>query len=186
MNRLTSSSTPLTGLKEIKRHPLQDSRGFFSRLFCSEELASCGWYSPIAQINHSFTASKGTIRGMHFQNTPHCEMKIISCLKGEIWDIAIDVRAESPTFLQHHGVLLSSDNNLSLLIPEGFAHGFQTLTNNVELLYFHSRAYNADAEAGLNSQDQTLMLQWPLSVTEISDKDSSHPLIKQDFKGISL
>ena len=184
MSRFSITDTQLPGLKEIKRKPLQDSRGFLSRIFCNEDLAACGWNTAIAQINHTLTVCKGSIRGMHFQSPPHCEMKLLTCLNGEIWDVCIDIRSNSATFLQYHGVLLSAENNLSLLIPEGFAHGFQTLTNNVELLYCHSTAYNAAAEAGLNPQDPKLMIDWPLPVTEISDRDKAHSLISLDFKGI--
>lgn len=185
MNRFSISHTPLKGLKEIQRRPLQDSRGFLSRLFCSEELALCGWHTAIAQINHTFTVRKGSIRGMHYQSPPYCEMKLVTCLKGKIWDVAVDIRSESPTFLQYHGVLLSAENNLSLLIPEGFAHGFQTLTDKVELLYCHSAAYNKNSEAGLNPLDPGLMIDWLVPVTEISDRDKAHPLISKDFKGIT-
>jgi len=185
MNRLALLDTPIAGLKVIKRQQLQDSRGFLSRLFCSRELASCNW-PPIAQINHTYTARKGTIRGMHFQNPPFSEKKLITCLRGEIWDVAIDIRAESPTFLQWHGVLLSGTNHFSLSIPEGFAHGFQTITDDVELLYCHSCEYKTEAEGGLNPQDNKLMIDWPLKVAEISDRDRAHPLLKDTFKGIKI
>jgi len=186
MNRFTLTKTPLSELKIIRRQQLVDSRGFFSRLFCSNDFALCGWKTPIAQINHTFTGSKGTIRGMHFQYPPHLEQKVVTCLRGEVWDVVIDIRAESPTFLQWHGVLLSQDNLLSLFIPKGFAHGFQTITNDVELLYYHSTAYNAESEGGLNPQDTKLMIDWPVTITEISERDKTHPNIHDDFKGVSI
>ncbi len=185
MSRFAISHTPLKGLKEIRRQPLQDSRGFLSRIFCSQELSSCGWHTAIAQINHTFTVHKGSIRGIHYQLPPYCEIKLVTCIQGEIWDVAVDIRSESPTFLQNHGVRLSAENNLSLMIPEGFAHGFQTLTDNVELLYCHSAAYNAKSEAGLNPKDPRLLIDWPIPATEISDRDMQHPLVNQDFKGIT-
>ena len=105
-----------------------DARGFLSRLFCAEELRAAGWTGPIAQINHTHTARKGTVRGMHFQYPPHAEMKLVSCLRGEVWDVAVDIRAGSQTFLRWHAEILSADNGRALLIPQGFAHGFQALT----------------------------------------------------------
>lgn len=178
---------PLSGLKLIERQYLSDSRGFFSRIFCAEELAIVGWIKSIAQINHTYTAKRGTVRGLHFQHQPHAEMKLVSCVCGEVWDIAIDVRANSPTFLQWHAEILSADNQKALLIPEGFAHGFQTLTDNVELLYCHSAPYIAAAEAGLNPKDENLAITWLMNITEISERDNSHPfLIETKFTGVSL
>jgi len=186
MNRFIIFDTPLSGLKVIERRKTQDSRGSLSRIFCNQELSSCGWQMPIAQINHTCTRSKGIIRGMHFQRPPHSEMKLVTCLQGEIWDIAVDIRAESPTFLQWHSVFLSADNLLSLMIPKGFAHGFQTITDDVELLYCHSASYHEKAEAGLNPLDPRLSIEWPVVVTEISSRDKSHPFIHDDFKGVCL
>ena len=125
MKRLAIADLPLAGLKRIERQRLGDARGFLSRLFCAEELAAAGWSKPIAQINQTFTAKRGTVRGLHFQYPPHAEMKLVSCLRGEVWDVAVDVRAGSKTFLRWHAERLSADNGCALLIPEGFAHGFQ-------------------------------------------------------------
>ena len=184
MSRFTISETELAGLKVIERQRLSDARGFLARIFCAEEFDAIGWQHPIAQINHTSTADQGTIRGMHFQHPPHCEMKLVSCLRGEVWDVAVDIRAGSPTFLHWFGAHLSADNCRALLIPEGFAHGFQTLTDTVELLYCHSAAYAAGAEGGLNPRDPQLAIDWPLPVTEISARDLSHPLIHNDFQGV--
>jgi dTDP-4-dehydrorhamnose 3,5-epimerase len=184
MNRFQITKTPLTGLLELQRQKLADSRGFLSRLFCAEELAAFGWNKPIAQINHTATIRKGTIRGMHFQHLPHCEIKLVSCLRGEVWDVAVDLRPGSPTFLHWHGACLSAENGLALLIPVGCAHGFQTLSDDVELLYCHSAAYAAGSEGGLNPRDPKLAIDWPLPVTEISERDQSHPLIPLGFKGV--
>lgn len=186
MSPFTIGDLPLAGLKRVERHRLSDSRGFLSRLFCAEELATAGWSKPIAQINHTFTTKCGTVRGMHFQKPPHSEMKLVSCIRGEVWDVAVDLRTGSPTFLHWHAELLSADNGRALLVPEGFAHGFQTLTEDVELLYFHSFAYSPSAEAGLNPQDARLTISWPLSITELSDRDVSHPPITSEFEGIRL
>ncbi|MDZ7804392.1 MAG: dTDP-4-dehydrorhamnose 3,5-epimerase family protein [Thiohalophilus sp.] len=128
MSRLQYSDTPLPGLRLIQRQRIGDHRGFMDRLFCAEELAEAGWVRPIAQINHTYTHRRGTVRGMHFQSPPHAEMKLVTCLRGAVWDVAIDLRPDSPTFLAWHGEELSPDNQRALLIPEGFAHGFQALT----------------------------------------------------------
>jgi dTDP-4-dehydrorhamnose 3,5-epimerase len=186
MSQFTVSDLPLAGLKLIVRQQLGDSRGFLSRLFCAEELAAVGWRKPIAQINHTHTAMRGTVRGMHLQHPPHAEMKLVSCIRGKVWDVALDVRAESPTFLQWHAQCLSSDNGRALLIPEGFAHGFQALTADAELLYCHSAAYNANAEVGLNPHDARLGINWPLPVNELSARDAGHALITAGFGGIVL
>ena len=119
MSRFTISDLSLAGLKLITRQRLGDSRGFLSRLFCAEELAAAGWVKPVAQINHTYTAIRGTLRGMHFQRPPHAEMKLVSCLRGEVWDVAVDVRPGSPTFLCWHAERLSANNGQALLIPEG-------------------------------------------------------------------
>jgi len=184
MSRFETSDTPLPGLKRVHQKRLSDTRGFLSRLFCADELASAGFDRPIAQINHTFTAQRGTVRGMHFQRRPFAEVKLVSCLRGEVWDVAVDVREGSPTFLRWHAERLSADNGQALLIPEGFAHGFQALTDGVELLYCHSAAYAAQAEAGLNPLDPMLRLTWPLPVVEMSARDANHPLIIDAFRGI--
>lgn len=186
MSQFLVTDTPLCGLKVIERQRLGDARGFLSRLFCAEELAAASWTKPITQINHTYTACQGTVRGMHFQYPPHAEMKLVTCLRGEVWDVAVDVRAGSPTFLQWHAAHLSAENNRAFLIPEGFAHGFQTLTDDVELLYCHSAAYAPHAEAGLNPQDARLAIPWPLPVAELSARDAGHPLISEEFEGVRV
>ncbi len=186
MSRFKVTDLPLHGLKLLQRQRLGDSRGFLSRLFCAEELAVAGWVKPITQINHTYTAKCGTVRGMHFQYPPHAEMKLVSCLRGEVWDVAVDIRAGSPTFLHFYAEHLSADNGCAMLIPEGFAHGFQSLTDAVELIYCHSAAHNAAAEAGLNPQDSRLAIDWPLAVTDLSARDAAHPLINSDYSGIAL
>ncbi len=186
MNRFSVANLPLSGLKRIERRRLGDCRGFLSRLFCAEELAAAGWIKPIAQINHTCTARCGTVRGMHFQHPPHAEMKLVTCIRGEVWDVAVDVRANSPTFLRWHAEHLSMDNGRALLIPEGFAHGFQALTDDVELLYCHSASYSSSSEDCLNPQDARLAIIWPQSITELSARDAAHPLIETGFEGVCL
>lgn len=186
MNRFTVTDLPLPGLKLVERQRLGDARGFFSRLFCAAELRAAGWSKAIAQVNYTHTAKAGTVRGMHFQRPPHAEMKLVSCLRGEVWDVAVDLRAGSKTFLRWHAERLSADNGRALLIPEGFAHGFQTLSDEVELLYCHSAAYAPEAEAGLNPREPRLAIPWPLPVAELSPRDSRHPLLTAQFAGVTL
>lgn len=186
MSRFEITELPLAGLKRVVRQRLGDQRGFLSRVFCAKELTAAGWTKPIAQINHTYTTKKGTVRGMHFQRSPHAEMKLVSCICGEVWDVAVDLRAHSPTFLQWHAENLSADNGYAMMIPEGFAHGFQALSDNVEMLYCHSEAYVADAEAGLNPTDQRLSIDWPLTITEASLRDMGHPLITDKFEGVQI
>lgn len=184
MNRFTVAELSLPGLKLVERQRLGDARGFLSRIFCAEELAVCNWRKPVAQINHTYTAKSGTVRGLHFQRPPHAEMKLISCLRGEVWDVAVDLRAGSKTFLKWHAEQLSAENGRAMLLPEGFAHGFQALTDDVELLYCHSAAYAATAEAGLNPEDPMLAIPWPLPIAELSTRDCQHPLLTDQFAGV--
>lgn len=186
MSRFTITDLPLVGLKRVQRQQLGDKRGFLARLFCAEELATAGWMQPIAQINHTHTAKQGTVRGMHFQRRPHAEMKLVSCIRGEVWDVAVDLRCGSPTFLHWHAEQLSAENGCALLIPEGFAHGFQALTDDVELIYCHSEAYAAEAEDGLNPNDPRLGIAWPLAIAELSARDAEHALITYDFEGVRV
>lgn len=186
MKSFTANKTKIRDLIELKCQPCEDNRGFLKRIFCAEELASFGWNTSIAQINHTNTTKKGTIRGLHFQYPPYSEMKLVTCIKGKIWDVAIDLRPDSPTFLQYHGVTLSSENNVSFLIPQGFAHGFQTLADNSELIYCHSASYNTKAEGGLNPHDPILSIHWPLPVTGISARDKAHSFLSSDFQGVRI
>ena len=184
MSRFTLCDTPLSGLKIIERQALGDPRGFLSRLFCAEELGQAGWHGPIAQINHTCTALRGTVRGLHCQRPPHGEIKLVSCLRGEVFDVAVDLRRASPTFLHWHGEILSAANHRALLIPHGFAHGFQALCDEVELLYCHSAPHFPDAEFGLFPQDARLAIDWPLPVTGMSARDTAHARIDDHFEGL--
>lgn len=186
MSRLTITRTPLAGVFLVERRRIGDDRGFLARVFCAEELAAAGWQQPIAQINHTATARRGTVRGLHFQYPPHAEMKLVTCLRGEVWDVAVDARAGSPTFLQWYAARLSAENGVALLIPEGCAHGFQTLRDDVELLYCHSRAYAAQAEGGLHPRDARLGIAWPEPITGLSPRDAGHPLLESGFEGVRL
>lgn len=184
MSRFEITDTPINGLKVITRKPMGDHRGFLSRIFCSEELQQAGWTRPIAQINHTYTQRKGTVRGLHFQYPPYAEMKLVSCLQGEIFDVAVDVRRDSPTFLQWHAEVLSAENNKALLVPEGFAHGFQALTDDAVILYCVNNFYTNHAEGGLYPVDGRLNISWPLPISELSQRDSQHGVLTPSFKGI--
>lgn len=186
MSRFDFIPTPLSDLKIVQRKAIEDNRGFLSRFYCIEEFAEAGIKKPIAQINHTLTRKKGAVRGLHFQHAPLAEIKLVSCLKGEIWDVAVDLRSNSPTFLQWHGEILSATNRKSLLIPEGYAHGFQALTEDCELIYLHTESYCPEAEGALNVADPRLNIAWPLPIADLSDRDHNHSLIDQNFKGIIL
>ncbi len=186
MPRFNFIPTPLSGLTLVQRQAIEDHRGFLSRFYCVKEFAEAGFVTPITQINHTLTRKKGAVRGLHFQLPPHAETKIVSCLQGEIWDVAVDIRRDSPTFLQWHGEILSASNRKSLIITEGYAHGFQTLSEDCELIYLHTASYKPESEGALNVADPKLGIAWPLAVMEISERDRSHKLIEQDFQGIAL
>ncbi len=185
MSRFNFHPTPLPGLTLVERQPIGDSRGFFARLYCTEEFRAAGWHKPIAQINHTLTRKQGAVRGLHFQHPPHAEGKLVSCFKGQIFDVAVDLRQGSPTFLHWHGAILSAENHRSLLIPEGFAHGFQTLTDDCELFYLHTTPFHAEAESALHVKDPKLGIAWPLPIAELSERDQVHPFIGPDFLGIN-
>lgn len=184
--RFTADETPLHGLFVVSRKTMADERGFLSRLFCAEDLAAFGWQGHLAQLNETGTRQKGTVRGMHFQHPPHAEIKLVTCTRGRILDIAVDIRAQSPTFLQYFAVELSEENACSLLIPKGFAHGFQALTDDVRMIYAHSQAYAASSEGGLNPQDPALGIDWPLPVINLSPRDAVHPLLSPDYRGVAV
>jgi dTDP-4-dehydrorhamnose 3,5-epimerase len=183
-SRFDFIETPLACLYTVRRKYSRDERGFFARLFCAEEFREIGLNSSLAQINHTFTRSRGSVRGLHFQHPPHAETKVVTCIRGEILDVAVDIRKDSPTFLQWHKEVLSPENQTSLCIPGGFAHGFQTLTDDCELLYLHTASYEPDAEGALNVQDPALSIDWPVEISEMSERDRNHPMLDRNFAGI--
>lgn len=186
MSRFNIQATTISGLTVIQRQLIGDQRGYLERLFCKQELGTIIGNRTIVQINHTLTATAGTIRGMHFQYPPYAEMKLVTCLRGEVFDVALDLRRGSPTFLKWHAEYLSADNHKSLAIPEGFAHGFQTLTDDCELLYLHTTAYHPGAEAGLDALDSAVGIGWPLPISERSARDQTHAPIFSDFTGLEL
>ena len=184
MSRFEIAPTALAGVMQVRRLRLRDERGHLARVFCADELSAAGWHLPIAQINLTLTVTPGTVRGMHYQLPPYSECKLVSCLRGEVWDVAVDLREGSQTFLRWHAQHLSADNDTALLLPEGVAHGFQSLSADAELLYCHSRPYAAQFERGLNPQDPRLAIAWPMDVSEMSTRDRSHPLLSAAFRGV--
>ena len=186
MSRFDIQKTPIDGLRVIQREPTGDERGYFERMFCSDELAPLIGKRGVVQINHTLTTKVGAVRGMHFQHSPHAEMKLVSCLRGEVFDVAVDLRKGSSTFLQWHAEVITESNHKTFVIPEGFAHGFQTLTANCALLYLHTAAYAPDAEAGLNALDPRLAIAWPVSISERSARDQQHAMLASEFSGLSL
>lgn len=183
--KLTISSTDFQDLYVIEDNSFKDERGFFSRVYCCEELSEIT-QMKISQINHSYTREKGTVRGFHFQYEPDSEIKIVKCIRGSIMDIVVDIRKDSPTFLQHFSIELTQENQKMLFIPKGFAHGFQTLSSDTELIYLHSNMYNPFNEGGLNIKDPLLNISFPLEITNISHKDSEHSFLDSNFQGLVI
>ena len=175
---------PLKGAYVVEPEPFEDQRGMFSRIFCENEFKEIYHSKKLVQINHSLTNRTGTVRGMHYQSQPMTEIKMVKCLGGSVYDVIIDLRKGSDTFMKWHGETLSSENRRMIYIPEGFAHGFQTLEPNCELLYFHTECYSSDYEEAVRFDDPRIGIKWPLNATEISEKDKNHPLLAGNFEGI--
>lgn len=183
--KLNIIATTIDGLFVIKPNTFSDERGSFSRIYCEEELREVSNIS-IKQINHSITKYKGTVRGMHFQYEPNSEVKMVKCIRGSVFDVVVDIRKDSPTFLKSYCVELNAENQRMIYIPKGFAHGFQTLEDNTELLYFHSTIYTPSNEGALNIKDPLLEIKWPLAIINLSKRDDEHPYIDTNFKGIEI
>jgi dTDP-4-dehydrorhamnose 3,5-epimerase len=179
-------STEIDGLNVVDADPLSDHRGTFARLFCNQELADILGKRKIVQTNFSRTNKTGAVRGLHFQYPPHAEMKLIRCIKGKVWDVAVDLRAGSDSFLQYHSEELSAENMKMIVIPEGFAHGFQVLEPDSELLYLHTALYEKNVEGAILYNDPKLNITWPLPVADISARDNNHQQLNQSFLGIKL
>ena len=186
MGKLSIEKTKLVGVNILTAIPYIDDRGEFQRLFCEDELNEIYNKYNIKQINRSLSYKKGTTRGLHFQYAPDCEVKIIKCIRGSILDIVVDIRKDSPTFLQSFSIELSKQNNKMIFIEKGFAHGFQTLEDDTELLYLHSDIYTPNNEGALNIKDPILNIKLPYEITEISQKDENHKYLDTSFKGINI
>jgi dTDP-4-dehydrorhamnose 3,5-epimerase len=176
----------LKGAVIIDLEEKHDHRGFFARTFCAQEFEQHGLKPVVAQCNLSFNFKKGTLRGMHYQIAPAGETKLVRCTKGAIYDVIIDMRPDSPTFLQHFGIELTADNHRALYIPEMFAHGYQALTDDAEVVYQVGEFYTPGYERGLRYDDPFFNIQWPLEVTEISEKDTNWPLLRMMSVGGEL
>jgi dTDP-4-dehydrorhamnose 3,5-epimerase len=176
--------TPIADLILVESKFQTDERGSLTRLYCQEELGELVGKRQIVQINQSSTRTVGTVRGLHYQRDPHAEMKLVRCIKGKVWDVAVDLRAGSPTFLQWHAEELSAENAHMMVIPEGFAHGFQVLEEDSELLYLHTAFYTPAVEGGVRPTDPQLSIAWPMVPQDLSDRDLSHPLLTSEFTGL--
>jgi dTDP-4-dehydrorhamnose 3,5-epimerase len=168
---------PLSGACRVDIEPQGDSRGFFARMFCKDEFAAQGLDGNWVQCNTSLSRTSGTIRGLHFQRPPAAEAKLIRCLRGSVFDVIVDIRKGSPTFGQWHGEVLDAENRSMLFVPRGFAHGFQTLTDNVEMLYFHTASFSPEHQGGVRWDDPQIAVAWPAGSTEISARDAGLPYL---------
>lgn len=169
------TETPLEGAYLIELEKRGDDRGFFARVFCAEEFQAHDLVTGFVQVNNSLSADKGTLRGMHYQLAPHAETKVVRCIRGALWDVALDLRTESKTFGQWYGVELSAENRKMLYVPHGFAHGFITLADDTEAFYFVDSPYAPRAERGVRWDDPKFGIEWPMAPVVLSDKDRAHP-----------
>lgn len=176
-------TTPLAGLYVVEQEPRGDARGFFARYFCAREFAGQGLESRFPQINNSFSARAGTLRGLHYQLPPTGEVKVVRCVRGALWDVAVDLRPQSPTFKRWYGTELTAENRRMLYVPHGFAHAFITLTDDVEAIYLTSEYYAPEAERGVRWNDPAIGIEWPVKPVEISDKDRAWPDLSADYHG---
>ncbi len=172
--------TKIEGAYVVDVEPIRDNRGFFARSFCAREFEQRGLQAVVAQCNVSFNHCKGTLRGMHFSVEPGAEAKLVRCTRGAIWDVIVDLRPDSPTYLGHVGIELSAENHRALYIPVGFAHGLQTLTDDAEIFYQMSEFYIAAAQRGYRFDDPAFGIAWPLEVAVISDKDAQAPCLRDE------
>ncbi|MFT7668028.1 MAG: dTDP-4-dehydrorhamnose 3,5-epimerase [Planctomycetota bacterium] len=183
---ISIENLPLAGAAQLHSTGKPDSRGWFSRWFCQEELSELNGGRAIEQINSSFTSKQGTLRGVHFQVAPHAEDKLVRCIAGRVYDVMVDLRKGSLTFGQWHAVTLDEAEQNMVYIPRGFAHGFQTLTANCQLLYLHTANYAPDFQGGVHHASPELAIDWPLPIAEISERDASLTPFDQAFEGLEL
>jgi dTDP-4-dehydrorhamnose 3,5-epimerase len=175
------TETKLKGAFILDIEPKRDQRGFFARTYCAQELAAHGLEPTIAQCSLCLNFQKGTLRGMHYQVPPATEVKLVRCTRGAIYDVILDLRSDSPTFLEHIAVELSADNGRMLYVPALFAHGYQCLTDDAEVFYQISEFYAPELGRGLRYDDPALDIQWPLPVSMVAEKDQTWPLFKADL-----
>lgn len=178
--------TGIAGAVVVEGAPYADHRGAFTRIFCEQALAQVIGSRHVVQANHSRTHAVGAVRGMHFQHPPHAEMKMVRCIRGRVWDVLVDLRAGSPSFLHWHAQELDPVSSRMLIIPEGCAHGFQVLEPDSELLYLHTAPYTPESEGALRFDDPRVAIPWPLPVSDLSERDRHHALLSNDFAGLDL
>ncbi len=178
------TQTKIKGVYVINLEPRQDARGFFARVFCKHELRDQGLEFDIVQVNKSKSVNTGTIRGLHYQNSPYSEDKIVQCIQGGIYDVALDLRHDSPTYGQWVSEMLTQENNTMLLVPKSCAHGFQSLKPNSVVQYFVSEYYTATAESGIRWNDPAFGISWPIAKATLSDKDAAWPLTAETQKRV--
>ncbi len=166
---------PISGAFAVEVDRLQDSRGFFGRTFCQREFTDAGLVPVVAQCNVSWNERKGTLRGLHFQTAPHQEVKLVRCTSGTAWDVLVDLRPDSPSWLRWTAVEISSTNRTAVYVPAGCAHGFQTLVDGTELLYQMSEFYQPQAASGVRWNDPAFGITWPVSPIVVSDRDNAYP-----------
>jgi dTDP-4-dehydrorhamnose 3,5-epimerase len=183
---MTFTETPLSGAYLITPSSRSDQRGWFMRTYDKQLFAQIGHTADWVQMNHSSTHQTGAVRGMHFQHPPAAEIKLVRCVAGIVFDVIVDLRQGSLTFGQWFGAELSADNQQMLYIPQGFAHGFQTLTTDCQLIYCHSAYYTPDAEGAIRYNDPRIGITWPLPVTDLSERDATHPYLDADYAGLTL
>lgn len=180
------NKTPLEGAYTIDLEKRGDDRGFFARLFCEKEFGVAGLETHFVQINNSSSAKRGTLRGMHFQLPPVAEVKVVRCIKGGLYDVIVDLRPDSPTFKQWFGAELTAENRRMMYVPRGFAHGFITLTDDTEAFYLVSAFYGPEQERGLRYNDPAIGIEWPMTPTELSEKDKNWPDLDAAFHGLDM
>lgn len=178
--------TPLKGAYTIELDKMGDDRGFFARLFCTEEFEKQGLLNSFVQINNSLTGKQGALRGMHYQLAPSAEVKVVRCVSGALFDVILDIRPDSPTFGQWFGETLSAENRLMMYVPRGFAHGFLTLEPDTEAFYLVSDPYAPDLERGIRFDDPEFGIEWPMNPAEMSEKDQNWPDFNPDWHGTEL
>ena len=173
------TEAPLAGAFTIGLEKREDARGHFARAFCSSEFAAHGLETAYVQANHSLNKKAGLVRGMHFQRGVNAEVKLVRCVRGAIYDVIVDNRPDSPNYLEWFGAELTEENGLMMYVPRGFAHGYQSLSDDAAAFYMVSTAYEPNAESGLRFDDPAIGIQWPMVVTDHSDKDSKWPLVER-------
>jgi dTDP-4-dehydrorhamnose 3,5-epimerase len=184
VSELAFEPTPIAGVQVVRRTRRADARGFLARLFSVDAFAQAGAPFAVAQVNHTCTRVVGAVRGLHYQRAPHADTKLVTCVRGAVFDVAVDLRRGSATFLRWFGLRLDAADDAALLIPAGCAHGFQVLDADAELIYLHTAAYTPLAEGAVHPQDPRVAVAWPQPIALLSERDASHPPLAADFEGL--